>query len=164
MRGVTYLSHRGTIGTKAVRDDRPGAPVSFYRPFRECHGRLAIALLCHEHLQDFAFVINRSPEIVQLTVDANENLVEMPLPLRIRSQGARLFLVDKTGEFRSEPVPSGPDGLMAHVNAALMQQILDLPQGKRKSDVHHHRDPDDLGRKAKTLERSVVQPVTLRRK
>lgn len=142
--GVTNLSHGSTVGAKAICDDRLGASVSFHRPLQECHCRLPIAFSCHEHLQDFAFVIDGAPEIVQITIDANEDLIKVPSPLWVRTQGSRPLLTDQTGEAWAEPVPPDPDGLMAHVNAALMQQILDLSQRKRKSDVHHHRDTDDF--------------------
>jgi hypothetical protein len=33
---------------------------------------------------------------------------------------------------------------MADVDAALMQEILDIPKRKRKSNAHHHRQADDL--------------------
>ncbi len=34
---------------------------------------------------------------------------------------------------------------MADIDPALVQQVFDIPQGKRKSDVQHHRKPDDFG-------------------
>ncbi len=33
---------------------------------------------------------------------------------------------------------------MADIDASLVQQIFDIPQGKRKPDVQHHRQADDL--------------------
>ena len=34
---------------------------------------------------------------------------------------------------------------MAHVDAALVQKILDIPQRKREPDVEHHCQENDLG-------------------
>jgi hypothetical protein len=34
---------------------------------------------------------------------------------------------------------------MAHVDAALMQQILDVSEREGEADIHHHRQADDLG-------------------
>jgi hypothetical protein len=34
---------------------------------------------------------------------------------------------------------------MANVDAALVQQVLDIPKRKREPDVHHHRQADDRG-------------------
>jgi len=33
---------------------------------------------------------------------------------------------------------------MADINAAFVEQIFDLPQRKRKPDIHHHGQTDDL--------------------
>ncbi len=33
---------------------------------------------------------------------------------------------------------------MAHVDTTLVKEIFDIPQGKWKPDVQHHRKADDL--------------------
>ena len=42
---------------------------------------------------------------------------------------------------------------MADVDAAFVQQILDVSERKWKSNVHHDRQADDLGAAVKALER-----------
>src|SRR5437870_4500028 len=54
---------------------------------------------------------------------------------------------DVTGEHRSEPVPPVPDRLMADVDPALEQQVLDVPQRQREANVHHDHDANDLWRR-----------------
>ena len=49
---------------------------------------------------------------------------------------------DFGGEHRTEALPPEPDRLVADVDPALVQQILDVPQGQREPDVHHHRQTD----------------------
>jgi len=44
---------------------------------------------------------------------------------------------------------------MADINPALVKQILDIPQRKRKSDVQHHRQADNLGRRFEVTEWAV---------
>ena len=44
---------------------------------------------------------------------------------------------------------------MADVDAALEQQILDVAQRQRIVNVHHHNEPDDLGRAVEIAERIV---------
>jgi hypothetical protein len=46
----------------------------------------------------------------------------------------------------SLPVP------VTDVDAALEQQILDVPQREREPHIHHHRGPDHLGRGVEALE------------
>ena len=41
-------------------------------------------------------------------------------------------------------MPPVPNGFVADVNATLMQQVFDVPERKRKPDVEHHRQADDL--------------------
>jgi hypothetical protein len=45
---------------------------------------------------------------------------------------------------RTEPIPPEPHRLMADVDAAFEQQILDLAQRKRIADLQHHRQANDL--------------------
>lgn len=52
---------------------------------------------------------------------------------------------DFSGEHRAKPVPPEPDRLVADIDAALVQQILDIAQRERKANVQHHRQSDDLG-------------------
>ncbi|WP_245306361.1 hypothetical protein [Roseovarius aestuariivivens] len=42
---------------------------------------------------------------------------------------------------------------MADIDAALMQQILDIPQREREPDIHHNRQADDLSAGFEILER-----------
>jgi|TARA_B100001063_G_C16698828_1_gene521376 hypothetical protein len=41
---------------------------------------------------------------------------------------------------------------MGDVDAALVQQILHIPQGQRKAHMHHHREANDLKRSLEIIE------------
>jgi hypothetical protein len=69
-------------------------------------------------------------------------------------------LSDVCCKHRPEPVPPHTNRLVANVDAALMEQILDLPQRQRETDVHHHRKPNDLGRRLEVVER-IFHSMTL---
>ena len=45
-----------------------------------------------------------------------------------------------------------PHRLVADVDATFEQQVLDLAQRQRITDVHHHREADDLGRAVEITE------------
>jgi hypothetical protein len=62
-----------------------------------------------------------------LTVDLHENLIQMPLPIRMSAKVLNPLSSDLGGEHRAEPVPPEPHRLVANINTALMQQILDVP-------------------------------------
>ena len=89
-------------------------------------------------------MIDRAPEVAQLAVDLDVHLIEMPAPLRMDAHLRDAPPADLGGEHRAEPVPPEPDGLVADVDPALGQQILDVAQRQRVSDVHHHDQADDL--------------------
>ena len=55
-------------------------------------------------------------------------------------------LPDLRREHRTEPIPPQPHRLVANVDAAFEQNVLNLAQRQRVADVHHHREADDLGR------------------
>ena len=84
------------------------------------------------------------PEVVRLAVDPHEHLVQVPAPAGIRMV-LDTALSDLRCEHRTEPVPPEPHGLVTNIDAALEQQILDLPQRQWIPDVHHHRQADHLG-------------------
>ena len=50
-------------------------------------------------------------------------------------------------------MPPEPDCLIANVDAALVEQILDIPKRQREADVEHHRQADDLGARLEVLKR-----------
>ena len=52
---------------------------------------------------------------------------------------------------------------MADVDAALVQQILDIPEREREPNIHHYRQADDLGARLELTKRAwCVHPRTLR--
>ena len=65
---------------------------------------------------------------------------DVPVRITMSSSYARL-----RGKHLAEPVPPEPHRLMTNVDATLGQQVLELAQRKRISDVHHHRQADNLG-------------------
>ena len=89
---------------------------------------------------------------MELNVDPNENLVEMPGPGRV----IRVLIAvssDRLREHRTEAVPPEPNRLMRDVDAALVEQVFNIPQRQRKTDIHHHREADDFGRSLEIPER-----------
>lgn len=64
---------------------------------------------------------------------------------RFAYDGSILFGSWTLQQSGGDSFPLEPHRLMGNVDAALMQQILDIPQRKRITDVHHHREADNLG-------------------
>jgi len=106
---------------------------------------------CGKNLEYLAFMIDGAPEIMRFTVDPHKHFVEMPSPLRIQSMMNALF-PDLRGEHRTEPVPLESHSFVADINATLKQQIFDLPQRKRITDVYHPCEADYFGRTVEITE------------
>ena len=67
---------------------------------------------------------------------------------------------DLRGEHRAEPVPPEPYRLVADIDTALEQQVLDLAQRQRVPDIHHHREANDFGRTIEIAE-GIFHPLRL---
>ncbi len=61
-------------------------------------------------------------------------------------------LADLSGEQRTEAMPLEPQSFMAHIDATLMEQVLNVPKGQREADIQHHRETDDLGARLEIAE------------
>ena len=63
-----------------------GSAISFHHFAQKLQHCLAIAAPGNIGFEDFALLIDGAPKIVDLAVDADENLVQMPTPLWPRTQ------------------------------------------------------------------------------
>ena len=100
-------------------------------------------------------MIDSTPEVMTLAVDPDEHLIQMPAPMREVAHSVNPLLADLAGEHRTEPVPPEPDRLVADVDAALGQKVLDLAQRQREADVHHDDRSDHLRRAVEPSKRVV---------
>jgi hypothetical protein len=75
-------------------------------------------------------------------VDPHKDFVEMPLPLRMFAQTSRSFRPDLVCEYRTKPVDPEADTLMTDVYPALMEQVFDVAERERETDIHHHGQLD----------------------
>ena len=73
----------------------------------------------------------------------------------------RPTLLDLRAEHWAEPIPPESHSLATDVVATFKQHIFDLTQRKQITEVHHHREADDLGRTVEIAER-IFHPLTLR--
>ena len=159
----TDLLEGRAVRSKQVSDDSRRPTVTPHRFLVEFQCGFLVPLLCDEAFKDLTLVIDRPPEIMSLAVDLHEHLVEMPAPLGPGTQTFGAFPADFSGEHQPKPVPPETDGFVANIDAALVQQILDISQRQRKPNVEHHRQADDLLAGPKVLERvGFLHSKTLR--
>src|SRR5579863_859383 len=77
----------------------------------------------------------------------------MPAPVSDAFHPAYALTPNIGCEHRAKPVPPEPYRLVADIDAALEQQVLDVAQAERVAHVHHDHEPDHLRRRVETAER-----------
>ncbi len=120
--------------------------MTLQRLLHEAQGSSLVPGLRDVALEDLALLVDGAPEVNHLAVQPDVHLVEVPAPLAKTAHPVHPLPAYVGGEHRTEPVPPVAHGLMADVDAALGQQVLDVPQRQREPDIHHHHEADHLGR------------------
>ena len=59
-------------------------------------------------------------------IDLHEHLIEVPPPTRHRTHSTLPLLADLAGKDRAKTVPPEPDRLVAHLDPALVEKVLDI--------------------------------------
>ena len=90
-------------------------------------------------------MINGAPQVVYPAIYLLKNLVQVPLPVRALQKLLNTALADFRGEHRTKLVPLKLDGFVTDIDTTFVQQILHVAKRKRKSDIRHHGQADDLG-------------------
>ena len=65
---------------------------------------------------------------MRLAVDLHENLIEVPLPVRIGSHTVDPVFADLRCEHWAKSVPPEPNRLVADFDTALMQQVFNVTE------------------------------------
>ena len=90
--------------------------MALHRPLEKRQRSFAISVFRGKNLKHLAFVIHRPPQIMHLTIDLHEDLVQVPTPLRQGPQSCRSLLPDLCGKHRTKPIPPEPHRLMADID------------------------------------------------
>ena len=143
--GVADLLHGSAIGSQLVSDDDFRGSIPLHRFPEEFQGCSLVPGLCDISLQNLTLMIDGAPKIVGLAPDFDEDLIQMPAPLPYLAHGFGSPLADRPGEVGTEPIDPEAHTFVANIDPALVKQVLDIPQRKRKSNVQHHCELDDLG-------------------
>ena len=101
-----------------------------------------IATLLDQHVQDFAFVVDRTPQPRPLAADLHQNFIEMPTAGRLGSG-----LSEISSEQSSELQAPTADCLVAGVNAALSKHFLDILKAQSEPEIETNAQADDIRRK-----------------
>ncbi len=78
---VADFLHGSAIGAEPVSHDMLWSTIALHQFSEEFQCRLAVSSLGNKGIQHFTFVVDGASHVVDLAVDFDENLVEMPLPV-----------------------------------------------------------------------------------
>lgn len=73
-------------------------------------------------------MVDSSPEIMRLSVNLHEDLIQMPSPLSDLAKLLGSAFPDLAGEHRTKPVPPVPDRLVADFDHPLVEKVFDVPK------------------------------------
>ena len=127
------------VGDKAVRR-KTLVLQQFPEQFQCC--RFVPALL-HQHVEHFALGIDRTPHVHAHAIDPHHHLVEVP-----DTVGARPAAANVGGDGGAKLYRPAPDRLVADLDAALGEHLLDVAQRQREAEVEPHCEPDHVRWKA----------------
>ena len=102
--------------------------------------------------QHLTFVIDCAPQVHHFPIHPDVHLIKMPLPMAEATHPADPLATNVGSEQRAKPVPPEPHRLVAEIDAALEQQVFDVPQAEREADIHEDNEPDHLRRGVEPLE------------
>jgi hypothetical protein len=71
-------------------------------------------------------MVGGAPRVAELAVDLHEHLIQIPTLLDEAAHVRDASVADLGGEHWAKPIPSERDRLVANVDLALDQEILDL--------------------------------------
>ena len=78
--GVSDDPHRRRVGPEPIRHDHLGRTIAFHCAPQKLERSLAIPPFRGKHLEHFAFMIDRPPEVMCLAIEPHEHLVQVPAP------------------------------------------------------------------------------------
>jgi hypothetical protein len=144
-----YHAVRGPVAAQFVGDDHPWhVPQSLQQLTKEPGGGLGVAPGGDQDVQNTPVLVDRPPQVVGLSVDLDEYLVEVPLIPGAWPPAAQPVRVGLP-----ELLAPLPEGLVGNHDAALHHHLFDLAEAEREPMIQPHTVTDDLHRVPEPLVR-----------
>lgn len=142
---ITNDFHGSTVRPQSVRSYFLWISVPFHKLLKKHQGCLAVAAPRNIGFQYFTLMIDGSPPVMCLVIGLHKYFVQVPSPVGvIPGRRMKSFLSDLARKQGAKSIPPIADCFMANIDASFMKKVFDISQRKRKSDVHHHSQADDL--------------------
>ena len=78
---ISQIAHSRRIRFQSIGDDLFGLAVSLQRLLQEPQRRRFIPFLRDIALENFAFMIDCTPKIMDLSIDLHKNFIDVPAPM-----------------------------------------------------------------------------------
>src|SRR5258708_6083879 len=117
-------------------------------------GGLCVASALHQDIKHVAVLIHGSPEIVLLTANREDDLVQVPFVTTTMATTTQLI-----GVGLPECETPLPNGFIRHDDASLCQKLFNIAKAQRKAEIEPDSVTDDFRRKAVTF---VVESSAVR--
>ena len=141
---ISYDHHHWAVRTQFVRYCNSKLAIALHWFIYEFQSGVAITSFAYVAFQNFTFMIYRMPKIVPFTLDLHENLIKVPLPIRMTACLLSSFLRNLWCKHWPEAIPPKPDCFMANVDAPFMQKVLHMTERKRETNLYHYCKLDDF--------------------
>jgi Transposase IS116/IS110/IS902 family len=136
----------GTIRPQPIGHDTHGMVSDILQQLaHQPERRRLVSALLEQHVENLAFIIYRAPEIHPCPANADHHLVEMPARRWVHPRATKR-LCNANAKFERPAA----DRLMADVDTAFSQQILDIAKAHRKAEIEPHRMSNHNSRKSVT--------------
>ena len=94
--------------------------------------------------QNFTLIVNCSPKVVPFPVDLHENLIKLPLPIRMTAPLVASFLHNLWCKHWPEAVPPKPNCFMAYIDTLLMKKVSYIAKRKWEPNIQHYSKADNF--------------------
>src|SRR4051794_6307940 len=138
------IAVRNAIAAKAIGDDALWLVLQpSEQALEETLGGRGVPAVLNQDIEYHTVLVHRAPEVVQLAIDLQEHLIEVPSVARLRPATAKL-----AGDIGAELEAPLPYALVGDRDAPLGQEQFHVAQAQAEDMVQPDSMADDLGREA----------------
>ncbi len=128
------LSLRRAVALEFVRDNHAGYVLQALQQLtEEPLGGFLVPLTLHQDIQDVAILVHGSPQIMNLAIDLDEHLIEVPLVARTRTSTAQFI-----SEGLTELSAPFTDRFIGERHATHSHDLFDISVAESEAEVKPH--------------------------
>src|SRR6202049_3662608 len=135
MTAEAEVAQRGAVRAQLVGGHPLGREAVFSQQLaHELDGRAAVSPTLKQHVEDLAFVVDRTPEIHPLAGDPDYHFVQVPAIARPRTAQPQ-----PSSNHRAEFQHPATDALVGEVESTLCEQFLDIAIAQGEAQIEPNR-------------------------